>query len=195
MAYVDLVVVGATGVVFDNTEVIFRVVFRGYSGEGLEFGGAALVGLPLADLIGDKIAASVIWGFRSCFSTLFRWARVNAWKLEGVLDRLTFVAAVATLRDFRVVTFFKEGRRVRGTIGDPDVHNGNFRVTHALSDKFDGDLVFDVLFFQTLSLSERSRMVLGKDTRNDLSKGIFDLECNVRLVLHRNLDREFRVHG
>lgn len=193
MAYVDLVFVGATGVVFDNTEVILPVVFRGYSGEFLEFGGASLLGLPLADLIGNK-TASVLWGFRSCFSAIFRWARVNARKLEGILDRLTFVAAVATLRDFRVVTIFKEGRRVGGTIGDPDVHNGNLRVAHALSDKFDGDLVFDVLFFQTFSLSESSRMVLGKDTRNDLSKGILDLECNVRLVLHVNLDREFRVH-
>lgn len=197
VADVDLVVVGAAGVVFDDTEVIFRVVGLGHSGEGLEFSGAALLGLPIEHHVGDKMAVSNkgIWGFLcDCHSALFRWAGVNARNLEGVLDCLTFLASVATLGNFRVVRVVEEGRRVRGTIRDPDVHNGNLCMAHALSDKIDGDQVFDVLFFKTLGLPEGSGMILGKNTRNGLSKGIFDLECNMCLVLHRNLDRDVRVH-
>jgi len=83
---------------------------------------------------------------------------------------------VATLGDFRVINIIiQKAKFALLAFRDPDVHNRNLRIAHALGGEIDGVCVC-VLFFETLGFSERSGVVLSEDARDGTSKCIIDLE-------------------
>jgi hypothetical protein len=131
---VNLVEVRSTGIVFDDTEVVFDTIDIGMSSKLLELFGAGLLGSLLLnqcmriDVLIGEVSLSCSWG----------WARIDARNFEGVLHSLAYrIRGMATLWDFRNVVF-SEDRIVFLTIHDPDIHNGNRHIVHAIGREFIG---------------------------------------------------------
>jgi len=68
-------------------------------------------------------------------------------------------------------------------------------VSHALSDKLDGNHVVDVVCGKTLSFSKFSGVVLSVDARDRLCEGVLNIKFDVRCVLGGDSDRKIGVHG
>jgi len=82
---------------------------------------------------------------------------------------------MATLGDFRIVSIGQKGGVACLAFRDPDVHDRNLCVAHALGGEI--DLIVKVWgILETLGFSERSGVVLGEDARDGTSKGILDLK-------------------
>jgi len=141
VADVNLVVEGAAGVIFDNTEVIVRVVWLGVSDQVLEFLGASLLGFLLSD--------EVVRGRQSAGRCLLLFlyfivgARTLARKLESVLNGLAYLFGVATLGDFGIIGI-KQPSIGDFTVLHPDIDDGNLSVFHALSGKLNGNHIIDI---------------------------------------------------
>ena len=193
VADVDLLVVDTAGVVLDDAEVVVRLVAVGVADDVLELLGAALVGLALLDDLGD--AAALHGGFQTddrLIAALLGRAGVLARKLEGVLDGFALLTGVATLGDFRVVAQVEEG------VGDlavrhPDVDDRDSGVAHASGHEFGLDDFLNVVFAETLGLSERSGVVLSENTGHGAVKGVYNSKTNMCRILEGNLHGKFRV--
>jgi len=101
VANVDLVVESTAWVIFDNAEVIVRVVWLGVTDQCLEFGSGSFFGFLRFDKVGNQSA-----GRLDLLADLLRSinrARTFTRKLESVLNGLACLSGVATLRDFGVV--------------------------------------------------------------------------------------------
>jgi len=192
------------GVVFHHTEVVILVIWLGMSNDLFELPGGSLFGSRIFDVLGtrEKFSDGVGGlGADADLKVVFGAGRF-ARKLEGVLNSLALLFGVATFRNFRVVGLVKELRRCRlrfsgDAIRHPDVDDGKLGVAHALGNK-DGrnhGVRFHIIFFDTLSFSEGSRVVLGENTRDHTTKSIFDSESDMCGILIGDRDRDLRVNG
>jgi len=66
-------------------------------------------------------------------------------------------------------------------------------VSHALSDKLDGNHVVDVVGGKTLGFSKASGVVLSVDARDSLCEGVLDIKLDVRGVLVGDRDGKVGV--
>jgi len=192
VADVDLVVVDAAGVVLDDAEVVVRVVGVGVADLVLELLDAALLGLAFSDDLGE-VAADV----GGCFlgdGFFVVGARVDAGKLEGVLNGLADFAGVATLGDFGVVAHVEEGVGDLA-VGDPDVDDRDLGVLHALGHEGAFHDRFDVVLAETLGLSERSGVVLSEYAGEGAGKGVLHSETDMGGVLMVDLDRDIGIES
>lgn len=194
VADVDLIEVSSTGIVFDDTEVVFDIVGIGMSSKLLELSGAGLLGFLLVNqgVRIDEVTFSYI--ICSCGFSVW-WAWVDARKFEGVLHSLAYIIrGMATLGDFCVVGVF-EDRTSFVTVHNPDIHNGNLHIVHAIGQEFDRSIInTDIIVCEALGLSKGSSVPFGEDARDINSIGILHLEFDVGDVLHGDLDWHFGVH-
>jgi len=101
VANVDLVVESTAWVIFDNAEVIGRVVWLGVSDQFLEFGSGSFFGFLRFDEVGNQSTGS--WCLLANLLQSINRARTFTRKLESVLNGLAYLSGVATLGDFSVV--------------------------------------------------------------------------------------------
>jgi len=192
VADVDLVVVDTAGVVLYDAEVVVRLVGFGVADLVLELLDAALQDLALVD---DPVEAAAAFGGGSLLgdlgAVLGTW--VDAGKLKGVLNGLALLAGVATLGNFGVVAQVEEGVGDLA-VRDPDVDDRDLSVLHALGHEVGIDNSFDVVLAETLSLSERSGVVLSEDARDGFGKGILYGETNVGGILMGDLDGDIGIY-
>lgn len=188
MAHVDLFMGGTTRIVLHHAKVIFRAIIFGVTGDRLEFHGAALEGFLFADDLVGLAASLIIAPFRRF---AFCWTGLHARKFEGVHNGLALLASMATLGNFCVVGSVEEGHSGAYAILNPEIDDGNLGAMHASRCEVGlGKFVhFQVRFFETLGLSEGTRVILCVYGRNSLIKGVFDLELYMGRVLESDLNR------
>jgi len=88
-------------VIFDNAEVIVRVVWLGVTDQFLEFGSSSFFRFLRFDKVGNQSAGRL--GLLADLLRTINRARTFTWKLESVLNSLALLSGVATLGDFGVV--------------------------------------------------------------------------------------------
>lgn len=184
MTDVDLVILGAAGIVFYYAEVVIGVICFGVTGDVFEF-------LGISDLfLIRKVTTDSGCQLRIGIAMNFGRARTLTGKLEGVLDRAALFTCVTTFRNLTVVTGLQE-RQLSVAILNPEVDDRDLDVMQALGDKFLFDLLLssDVHIFQTFGFSKFSIVIFGEYAGCGFKKWVLDRETYVCSVLERNRNR------